>query len=64
MDFFEDDTVKRRWRAKDTMFSRWHDFPGVYTAAEVWAMLREGRFAAIAPVEEAPQEADPGDHST
>jgi len=42
---------KRRWRVKDTIYSRWRDLPGIHTGVEIWAMLNKGRFSAAIPAE-------------
>jgi hypothetical protein len=43
---------RRRWRAKDTVFSAWRELPGSYTPGEVWKMRGEGRFAMAQSLED------------
>jgi len=48
-----DNQQRRRWRVKDTVLSPWQDLPGLYSAAQISAMQRQGCFAAAAPVDDA-----------
>jgi hypothetical protein len=48
---------RRRWQVKDTVFSPWQDLPGLYTAAEISGMRRQGCFTAATPVDDADQRA-------
>jgi hypothetical protein len=41
-----DNQQRRRWQVKDTVLSPWQDLPGLYTAAEISGMRRQGCFAA------------------
>ena len=42
-----------RWQVKDTVLSPWQDLPGLYTAAEISGMRRQGCFAAATPAADA-----------
>ena len=42
---------RRRWQIKDTVLSHWQDLPGLYTAAEIDGMRRQGCFAAAKPAD-------------
>jgi hypothetical protein len=46
-----DKLLRRRWRVKDTVLSPWQDLPGLYTAAEISGMRRQGCFAAATPAD-------------
>src|SRR5262245_17139168 len=46
-----DKQQRRRWRVKDTVLSPWQDLPGLYTAAEMSAMQRQGCFEEAAPAD-------------
>jgi hypothetical protein len=48
-----DKQQRRRWRVKDTVLSPWQDLPGLYTAAEISGMQRQGCFAAATAADEA-----------
>jgi hypothetical protein len=48
-----DKQLRRRWRVKDTVLSPWQDLPGLYTAAEISGMQRQGCFAAATPADAA-----------
>ncbi|HTS52848.1 MAG TPA: hypothetical protein VMH26_06205 [Burkholderiales bacterium] len=45
------DQHRRRWQVKDTVLSHWQDLPGLYTAAEIDGMQRQGCFAAAKPAD-------------
>lgn len=48
-----DKQQRRRWQVKDTVLSPWQDLPGLYTAAEISGMQRQGCFAAATPADDA-----------
>jgi hypothetical protein len=58
---FDDESERRRWRVKDSIYAPWRDLPGMYTGAEIWAMINRGRFREAMPVDEGPPEASPPD---
>jgi hypothetical protein len=38
-------TPRFRWRVRDCLFCSWRRLPDAYSVAEMWQMLRQGRFA-------------------
>jgi hypothetical protein len=38
-------TERFRWRVRDWLFCSWRRLPDPYLVAEMWQMLRKGRFA-------------------
>lgn len=59
---FDDESEKRRWRVKDSIYSPWRDLPGTYTGAEIWAMLNRGRFSDATLADETqPEQGASGD---
>jgi hypothetical protein len=38
-------TQRFRWRVRDCLLCSWRPLPESYSVAEMWQMLRQGRFA-------------------
>jgi|KBSMisStaDraftv2_1062788.scaffolds.fasta_scaffold638165_1 hypothetical protein len=47
-----DGTNLRRWKVRATLFSPWHELPGLHTAAEIWERKRNNDFKVAVPIVE------------